>query len=176
MILSVVFFIFFVNENTLLKRIAVLIFIIAVVTDWYDGWHARKYKSVTRTGKFIDPLADKILTSSAFLAFYFLNIIPLWMIIIIILRDILITILRSYDEIKGIEFQTSYIAKVKTFIQMLYIFIILILIILPYYDVFNINELFINKILFSEYNYYVMLFITFITLYTGVSYLWERKS
>jgi Phosphatidylglycerophosphate synthase len=115
------------SSDIVLKRISVLIFFIAVITDWYDGWYARKYKSITKTGIFLDPLADKILTSTAFIFFYLKNIFPLWMLITIITRDVVITLLRSYDEYYGVTLKTSFNAKVKTFVQMTYIFLILII-------------------------------------------------
>jgi CDP-diacylglycerol---glycerol-3-phosphate 3-phosphatidyltransferase len=175
-ILSPVFVYLFLTGDIFLQRISLIIFFIAVLTDWYDGWYARKYKSITKTGIFLDPLADKILTTSAFILFYIIGILPHWMLVIIAVRDIVITLLRSFDEYRGFTIKTSYIAKLKTFLQMSYIFFILILFILP---TFNISDNFksgISEFLFnSKINYLLMFLVTMITLYTGITYFIEKR-
>jgi len=65
-ILTPIFFFLFISDNPLLKQIALIIYFIAAITDWYDGWLARKFNYITNWGKFMDPLADKFLTSAAF--------------------------------------------------------------------------------------------------------------
>jgi len=175
-LLSPVFLFFFMKDDPFSKRLSLLIFFIAVLTDWYDGWHARKYKSVTNFGIFIDPLADKVLTSFAFYLFYVLGFMPLWMLIIIVLRDIIVTIIRSYDEYKGLIMKTSFIAKTKTFIQMTYLFLILSLLILLTYPVGETNAAAINDFIFkSNLNYYLLLLVTGLTLYTGIDYLVKKQ-
>jgi CDP-diacylglycerol--glycerol-3-phosphate 3-phosphatidyltransferase len=145
------------------------------LTDWYDGWHARKYGLITRWGVFLDPFADKVLTSFAFILFYIDGIMPLWMVIIIVMRDIFITLLRSFHEAKGFTMKTSWIAKAKTVCQMIYIFAVLAILL---YDALGIDAEQSGKFisfLFSDTNYYIMIFITGITLYTGVAYLFEKR-
>ncbi|MDP6628904.1 MAG: CDP-alcohol phosphatidyltransferase family protein, partial [Candidatus Marinimicrobia bacterium] len=66
---------------------ALVIFIVASITDAYDGYYARKNNMVTDTGRFLDPLADKILVSSAFISFAIMNLIDFWMVGLIIFRD-----------------------------------------------------------------------------------------
>lgn len=175
-ILSPVFLFLFLTGDVILQRISLVIFFIAVLTDWYDGWYARKYKSITKTGIFLDPLADKILTTFAFILFYLKGMLPYWMLLIIALRDIVITILRSYDEYRGLTIKTSKIAKIKTFLQMSYIFFILALFIIPTFDNNGDFKENINNFLFnSSINYILMLVITIITLYTGISYFMEKR-
>jgi CDP-diacylglycerol---glycerol-3-phosphate 3-phosphatidyltransferase len=175
-ILSPVFLFLFLTEDIVLQRISLVIFFIAVLTDWYDGWYARKYKSITKTGIFLDPLADKILTTFAFILFYIKGMLPHWMLVIIALRDIVITILRSYDEYRGLTIKTSKIAKTKTFLQMSYIFFILALFILPTYNTNAKLKIIINDFLYnSVINYILMLVITLVTLYTGISYFIEKR-
>lgn len=175
-ILSPVFLYLFLTGDILLQRVSVVVFFIAVLTDWYDGWYARKYKSVTKTGIFLDPLADKILTTFAFILFFIKRMLPYWMLVIIAVRDIVITILRSYDEYKGRTIKTSKIAKTKTFLQMTYIFFILALFTVPTFDISDSLKISINDFLFnSPTNYVFMLVITLITLYTGVSYFIEKR-
>ncbi len=174
-ILAPVFLFMYLSDSVLLKQLSLLVFFIAVLTDWYDGWHARKFKSVTKMGVFLDPLADKVLTSFAFLLFHIEGIMPLWMMLVIVGRDIIMTLLRSYHEFKGNTMKTSYIAKVKTFIQMTYIFLILFLMITITFNVDGSLKTSISSFLFSEVNYYLMLLVTLITFYTGVSYFFEKK-
>jgi CDP-diacylglycerol--glycerol-3-phosphate 3-phosphatidyltransferase len=175
-ILSPVFLMFFLKDDPFSKRLSLVIFFFAVLTDWYDGWHARKYKSVTNFGIFIDPLADKVLTSFAFYLFYILGFMPLWMLVIIVIRDIFVTIIRSYDEYKGLIMKTSYIAKTKTFFQMTYLFLILSLLILVTYPIGDANITAINDFIFnSQINYYLLLLVTGLTLYTGIDYLLKKQ-
>lgn len=175
-ILAPVFLFLFLSENPLYKKISLVVFFIAVLTDWYDGWHARRYGQVSKVGIFLDPLADKFLTSIAFIGFYILGIMPLWMVLIIVVRDIVITILRSYQEANGKTMKTSYIAKTKTFIQMTYIFLIVILVCSLSFDINGILKSSINDFLYSGLNYIFMLSVTLITLYTGVSYFFEKNT
>lgn len=175
-ILAPVFLYLFLSENPLYKKISLVVFFIAVLTDWYDGWHARRYGQVSKVGIFLDPLADKFLTSIAFIGFYILGIMPLWMVLIIVVRDIVITILRSYQEANGKTMKTSYIAKTKTFIQMTYIFLIVILVCSLSFDINGILKSSINDFLYSGLNYIFMLSVTLITLYTGVSYFFEKNT
>lgn len=174
--LAPVFLYLFLSENVFYKKLSLLIFFIAVSTDWYDGWHARKYGLVSKVGIFLDPLADKVLTSFAFIGFYLLGIMPLWMVFVIVVRDLIITLLRSYEEIKGRTMKTSYIAKTKTFVQMSYIFLIVILVCLLSFEIESSLKNTISDFLNSEINYFIMLFVTLITLYTGISYFFERKN
>jgi CDP-diacylglycerol--glycerol-3-phosphate 3-phosphatidyltransferase len=175
-ILAPVFLYFFLSENPLYKKISLVIFFIAVLTDWYDGLHARRYGQVSKAGIFLDPLADKILTSIAFIGFYILGIMPLWMVLIIVVRDIVITLLRSYQEVNGKTMKTSYIAKTKTFIQMTYIFLIVILVCSLSFDIDGSLKNSINDFLYSKLNYIFMLTVTLITLYTGLSYFFEKNT
>ncbi len=175
MLLAPLFFFLFLSPDERFKKLSILIYFVATLTDWYDGWHARKFGSVTRAGIFLDPLADKVLTSAAFLGFYFVGIMPLWMILIIVFRDIVITLLRSINEAKGITIKTSYIAKTKTFIQMTFIFLILILYISRFFDISNNLKDQIIAFLNSDINYWLMLIVTMITLYSGIDYFLAKK-
>lgn len=108
---------------------ALFVFAIAALTDWFDGILARRYGEVTPHGAFLDPLADKVLTTSAFVALYMYDVVPLWMLIILIVRDFSTTALRSIVGDRGQTVTTSYPAKVKTFLQMTFIIIVLVLLI-----------------------------------------------
>ncbi len=170
LILSPVFLFLFISESDSSRQAALAIFVLAIFTDWYDGMHARKYGQISKAGIFLDPLADKFLTSAAFLAFYLMGIMPLWMVVIIVVRDIVMTLLRSYEEMKGRTLKTSFAAKTKTFIQMAYIFgIVLLVSIKSFFPDRNI-AIAIDNFFHSTANYILALTVTLITLLTGMSY------
>jgi len=125
-LLSPVFMVFLLIDNVYSRYFATLIFLIAALTDLYDGYIARKYGVVTGFGKFMDPLADKILVSTAFISFVALGYVKAWMILVIIVREFLITGLRSLAAYKGMVIMPTILAQVKTFSQMLVIMIILV--------------------------------------------------
>ena len=144
---------------------ALFIFLIAAITDAYDGKIARKHNIVTKFGIFFDPLADKFLVLSAFYAFMFFPVlsttIKLWMIILISFRDILVTMLRTIMQYKGLTMITSKLGKLKTILQLATIQLILISLILQSYS-----------IVIPVYNtlYILMVITTITTFYTGVHY------
>ncbi|RJP61859.1 MAG: CDP-diacylglycerol--glycerol-3-phosphate 3-phosphatidyltransferase [Ignavibacteriales bacterium] len=175
-ILTPVFLVLFLADEPILKQISLVVFIIAAITDWYDGWLARKFNYITNWGKFLDPLADKILTSTAFLAFAFQGVLEMWMVIAIIVRDFLITGLRMYSDYKGGSMSTSLSAKWKTFIQMAFIYYLLLIYTLQTIKPLSNNYKYIFDILTNQtFIYYAMLVVTVITLYTGVSYLYSNR-
>ena len=174
-VLAPVFLYLFLSENQLYKKLSLIVFFIAVTTDWYDGWHARRYGQVSKAGIFLDPLADKILTSIAFIGFYKLGLMPLWMVVMIVIRDITITLLRSVQEAKGKTLRTSFIAKTKTFIQMTYIFLIVILVCVLSFDIPEGLKNQISEFLYSDINFYLILSVTLLTIYTGISYFFEKE-
>ena len=155
------------------KLLALIFFVIAAITDAYDGKIARKHNIVTKFGIFFDPLADKILVLSAFYAFMFISdldtTIKLWMIILISFRDILVTLLRTIMQYKGITMITSKLGKIKTAFQLITIHLILIFLIFKSYSVAIPSDLFYNESL-----YFLMVITTIITFYTGVHYFYHN--
>ncbi|MFR8118108.1 MAG: CDP-diacylglycerol--glycerol-3-phosphate 3-phosphatidyltransferase [Lachnospira sp.] len=103
------------------KIIAAVIFIAASLTDMLDGKIARKYNLVTNFGKFMDPLADKLLVCSALIALVDLNKIAAWVVIIIIAREFIISGFRLVASDNGVVIAASYWGKFKTTFQMLMI-------------------------------------------------------
>ncbi len=97
--------------------IAALIFITASITDWLDGYMARKYKTVSSFGKFLDPLADKLLVMSAMIMLIPLERIPAWMVVVILGREMAITGLRGIASEQGIVIAASGLGKYKTGFQ-----------------------------------------------------------
>ena len=176
MILTPVFLVLFLSPEPLLKQISLAVFFIAALTDWYDGWLARKFNYITTWGKFWDPLADKILTSSAFIGFAILNIIEVWMVIIILARDFIITGLRAYADYKNVPFPTSYYAKWKTFIQMFFLYYLLIVYIgMHSNQIYEGNENIFSILMNEHFIYYAMLAITIITLHSGITYFIQNR-
>ena len=155
------------------KLLALIFFVIATITDAYDGKIARKHNIVTKFGIFFDPLADKFLILSAFYAFMFISdldtTIKLWMIILISFRDILVTLLRTIMQYKGITMITSKLGKIKTALQLITIHLILIFLIFKSYSVAIPSDLFYNESL-----YFLMVITTIITFYTGVHYFYHN--
>ncbi|MAT58345.1 MAG: CDP-diacylglycerol--glycerol-3-phosphate 3-phosphatidyltransferase [Ignavibacteriae bacterium] len=175
-ILTPIFLYFFLSDDPVMIQISSVIFVIAAITDWYDGWLARKFNYITDWGKFLDPLADKILTLTAFYGFVVIDVIPFWMVIIIIIRDMGITLLRIYAEIKKKSFATSRSAQWKTFIQMFFLYYLLIIYTLRTIEsVYNWNPWLFDLLFNQEIIYYIMLVITIFTLYTGIQYLVKNR-
>ena len=100
------------------KWIALAIFIVASLTDFLDGHIARKYNLVTNFGKFMDPLADKLLVCSAMICMVELSRIPAWVVIIIIAREFIISGFRLVASDNGVVIAASYWGKFKTTFQM----------------------------------------------------------
>ncbi len=125
-ILSPIFMVFFLVDTLYTRYIALLIFMIASLTDLYDGYLARKTGVITSFGKFMDPLADKILTSTALICFASLGYIYTWMVLVIIGRDFMVTGLRCIAAYRGLLILPTQVAKWKTASQMVVIVIILL--------------------------------------------------
>ncbi len=175
-ILTPIFLYLFLSKEPLLIQISLGVFFIAALTDWYDGWLARKFNYITDWGKFWDPLADKILTSTAFLGFVFVGLLELWMVILIIFRDLIVTLLRIYAESKGYNFVTSYYAKWKTVFQMVFLYYLLLLYGgLNTKEVYTGNENLFNHLSNKDLIYLIMLVITLITVHSGLTYLLKNK-
>ncbi len=153
---------------------ALIIFIIASVTDAFDGYYARKYNHVTRHGKFLDPLADKILVSSAFISFAILKLIPFWMVSLIIFRDLFVTGLRMTLESQGLTMITSKIAKAKTTTQISVIIFILLFLVVQIFS-YDWIRFVIQFIIEQRIIYYITLLATILTLWTGISYLYKNR-
>ena len=158
------------------KILSLTIFIIASITDRYDGILARKFGIVSKWGTFLDPLADKLLVSSALFAFYYLGYIRLWMVIIIVVRDFLVTFLRLYAIHKHKPIVTRYLAKVKTTVQIVVIFIIFVFLLLD--NFFESQGMDVTVTSFLESIYFLdilMLIVTFLTAYSGIQYFIENR-
>ncbi|MGH7496221.1 MAG: CDP-diacylglycerol--glycerol-3-phosphate 3-phosphatidyltransferase [bacterium] len=162
--------------ETLAFRIAALVvFLFAALTDWYDGRLARKLNYVSKLGNFLDPLADKILVLSTFFALACNGVIDMWMVVAITIRDAIITLLRVYADWKRQPVVTSVSAKWKTASQMAALYLILLYLILraalpnpsgPGWGTWSDWDTGLHV---------MMQAVTWITLATAVQYLFENR-
>lgn len=113
------------------------IFMIASITDWFDGYLARKNQMVTNFGKFMDPLADKLLVCSALICLVELDMLEAWIVIIIIAREFIISGFRLIAVENGIVIAANYWGKFKTVSQM----IMILLLILDFGGIFDVLEI-----------------------------------
>jgi CDP-diacylglycerol--glycerol-3-phosphate 3-phosphatidyltransferase len=97
---------------------AAVVFSLAATTDWLDGWLARKWQVVTVLGKFLDPLADKLIVMAALIMLIPLGRVPAWAVFVILAREMVVTGLRSIASSEGIVIAASNLGKYKTIFQM----------------------------------------------------------
>ena len=152
-------------DNTL---IATILFFVASFTDWYDGYIARRFNLITRWGQFMDPLADKILISTALVCFAAKDLVFWWIIIVIVMRDAIITFLRSFALSIGKPIITSVFAKWKTFLQMFATFAILVYINFPKLPSIRLSDAENPWLLWTTI---LFLIIVLLTLISGIQYL-----
>ncbi len=142
------------------KWIALGIFIVASLSDMVDGKLARKYNLVTDFGKFMDPLADKLLTCSAMIAMISLNLIPSWVVIVIIAREFTISGFRLIASDNGKVIAANMWGKVKTTVQMIMIIYLIVKV------AANWDSLFFNVV--AQVLIYAALALTVISLMTYI--------
>ena len=142
------------------RWICLAIFVAASVTDWFDGHLARKYNLITNFGKFMDPLADKLLVCSAMICMIPLGKLQAWFVIVIIAREFIISGFRLVASDNGIVIAASYWGKFKTVSQM----IMIILLILHFDGIFVILE---------QIFIWLSLALTIISL---ITYIWQNRT
>ncbi|MBI5873742.1 MAG: CDP-diacylglycerol--glycerol-3-phosphate 3-phosphatidyltransferase [Candidatus Omnitrophica bacterium] len=166
---------FLFQPGLLAKSIAFLLFVLACVTDFLDGWFARNRGQITDFGKIMDPVADKILVLGVFLSFVQLQLIPAWMVIVIIIREFLITGFRLFVARRGAVLAAENAGKHKTVSQMATIFFILIFIILResavYFSFWSLE---------FQYGFQAMVLIlmsiaVILTVTSGFSFFWHNR-
>jgi CDP-diacylglycerol--glycerol-3-phosphate 3-phosphatidyltransferase len=173
--LTFIFMAFLFCHGLWMKVTSMLIFLFAALSDFFDGKIAQKKNMVTDFGKLMDPIADKILVLAAFAAFVQMQLIEAWMFVIIIAREILITSLRLFALNKGKVLSATRSGKHKTLSQMVVIFFILGFIVLKEVMLrfFTWNPAW--EKLFRQAIFMLMLLTVALTLYSGLSYLWENR-
>ena len=140
--------------------ISFLIFIIASLTDAFDGYYARKHNLVSKLGAFLDPLADKIMVVSVFLCFLYMynDIVNIYILFMIIFRDVFVTLIRMFMQYKGQTMITSGFSKIKTTVQIVAINLMFICVVFNKVDIY------------SNYLYVLMMFTGILTFSTGLHY------
>ena len=163
-VLVPIFLVILLTEMENKEILAFLVFLIASVTDAFDGYFARKYNQITDLGKFLDPLADKLLIAGALLALVYLGIVATWIAAIIIFREIFITGFRFYFLVKESMFSASWLAKKKTLVQVIAISVLILYPKLPYPD------------LLLELGTAILYAALLLTVYSGIEYIVKFSS
>ena len=150
-------------EGTAFQISALVVFILASLTDYFDGKLARKYNMVTTFGKFADPLADKMLTSAAFLVFTCMDLISPWVLMIVLFREFAVSGVRFLAAGTGTVIAASFWGKLKTVSQMIAIILTFVIIIL---EPGNAGLIIINVSIWIS---------TVLTLLSGADYIFKSK-
>jgi len=159
--------------------VAVVLFFVAAYTDFIDGWLARRWKVQSNWGSFYDPLADKILTLLIMYYIVHIALMPMWMYVILTIRDIVITILRWKMKENEKPLQTSMSAKIKTFYQMIIVSLVLVIIALR--AMFSNTPLWLSveTIPINSILTFLLGTVTIYSVWTGIEYIgkgivWKR--
>jgi CDP-diacylglycerol--glycerol-3-phosphate 3-phosphatidyltransferase len=177
----VLFLLILLYEDPVSRILAFIIFLGAALTDLYDGYLARKYGDVTNFGKVIDPLADKFLLSAAFIAFYLKSDdvtreISLWVLLVILGREIIIMIFRYYSLQRGMVISTSRLAKAKTLTQNFFIGSVLVRLVHrslgEQYPLFHFSGF---DGFHQDLNTFSLWVVLFLTVSSGLFYVWRNR-
>ncbi len=160
------------------KTLALAIFVVASITDWFDGMLARKYHQETNFGALLDPVADKVLTTAAFICFIVQSnnsgnaLVDAWMVLVVVARDYLVTGLRLVASDKGVILKAEKLGKHKTFSQMVtIIFTLLGLALRDDWHVFNANM----DLRFCQIVFGLMIVTVALTLWSGTAFVWKNR-
>lgn len=158
--------------------IATIIFILASITDKLDGYIARSRNQITNFGKFMDPLADKLLVTTALIVLVGLGTIPSWTVVIIIAREFAVSGLRSIAAAEGKVIAASWWGKIKTVIQMIAIILLLLQVSVEesvyFMNLVNNNNI-INFII-NSFPIFVLYVAVIITVISGYDYFNKNKN
>lgn len=149
---------------------SLVIFVSASVTDMLDGMIARKYNQITDIGKLLDPLADKMLIISAFICLVYLNVINVVAVIIVIMREFLITALRAFAKEKQVIIAAGMLGKIKTVSQIIYIVFILI------YQELVFTNLIKNTQMYSVIDFVLLWLMVLFTVISAIHYIYANIS
>ncbi|MDZ7271741.1 MAG: CDP-diacylglycerol--glycerol-3-phosphate 3-phosphatidyltransferase [candidate division KSB1 bacterium] len=175
--LTPVFVVLVMGEDLLSVYAGCLIFVVASLTDLYDGYVARRFGAVSTWGKFLDPLADKILITAALICLAIQGYVAVWMVVVIAVRDAVITGLRSYAMWKRQPVVTMGLARMKTAAQALAVYVVMGYMLAE--RTFG-GKPWASRPLESIHRWglvdKLMFFVTCLTVITGVLYLIDNRS
>jgi len=169
------------DERMLFSYLAFAIFVIASISDFLDGYIARKYKVESNFGRVMDPLADKILVFAALICFVWLRIVPAWMVIIIVSREFLISGIRIIAAKRGDIIGASNWGKAKTITEITAILVILLLIAahntFVHYGIKppEIMGFSVDSVMLKIVPYWLMFLATVFALISGLEYFFKNK-
>ncbi|MDF1579910.1 MAG: CDP-diacylglycerol--glycerol-3-phosphate 3-phosphatidyltransferase [Desulfuromonadales bacterium] len=147
---------------------AAAVFSLAAITDWLDGWLARKWQVVSVLGKFLDPLADKLIVMAAFIMMIPLGRVPAWAVFLILARDIIVSGLRSIASSEGVVIDASDLGKYKTIFQM--VAVIGLMLHYDYYWLFGLRWEIFHVSMHNVGSFFF--YLSFVmTLWSGIDYL-----
>lgn len=164
-ILVPVFMAFLMADSSMFQLVAMIVFIAASVTDWLDGYLARKNNQITSFGKFMDPLADKMLTTAAFLGLMHYGYVSAWALVIILAREFMVSGIRMAAAERGVVIAASMWGKFKTVAQMVTIIASILLISIPLMPV-GVTHVVISVMVWVS---------TGLTLISGIDYLVKNR-
>lgn len=148
--------------------VAALIFLVASVTDFLDGNIARKNNLVTTFGKLCDPVADKMLTTAALLAFMHLDLCNIWIVMIVLTREFLVTSFRLVASAQGVVIPAGILGKIKTVSQM--VFSIVIMLMVHFWQIFGMEYSTLSLV-----SNILMGISAFLTVISGIKYMIDGK-
>ncbi|MGZ4984322.1 MAG: CDP-diacylglycerol--glycerol-3-phosphate 3-phosphatidyltransferase [Chthoniobacterales bacterium] len=171
-----ILFVFALNSKWQFGRtLALVLFIVAGITDFFDGEIARRYRFVTNFGKLMDPLVDKILMAAAFISLVPLKAIPAWVATIVVARDFLITGLRLLASAEGRVLPAEKLGKHKTSWQIVTVLFFLFL--LSVHELHYVQDDTIWWIrAWKEGGRVLVLIMVGLTLYSGLGYAWRHRA
>lgn len=174
-LLAPLFFYLYIQDAVVWAALGMLVFILAAVTDYLDGYLARRFDVSSSLGVFLDPLADKILTFTGFICLAFIDPeqFPWWIIGIIVFRDIFVTGLRMWADYRGVSMKTLFSAKLKTFAQM--VFLYMVLLVGVFYQAGGYPGEWSRTLLDSGMFGWLFVLVMIITVYTAVEYIWINR-
>ena len=163
LMLAIVFFVLLSHRYF---NVALIIFFVAVITDWLDGYLARKWDLLTDLGRIVDPFVDKVIICGAFIIFIHIakDVIAPWMVIVIVAREFFVSSIRGFSESKGVKFASNMWGKTKMFIQSWTICALIL-----YYAYFE-------NVVWAEYMVCAFMWITVtVTIGSGITYVLSAK-
>jgi CDP-diacylglycerol--glycerol-3-phosphate 3-phosphatidyltransferase len=188
-VVTPIFFVLLLSGSFVGQLVALVLFVAAAISDYWDGKIARDYGVGSRFGQFLDPLADKILVLGAFVAFLFLppdaqgRVVMewwwWWAVGLIALRDVAVTLLRAWAERSGFSIQTRYAAKVKTAVQLTFLIAVQVFLVgskLTRYDgwLAEVGRV-AGAVLYSPATSILLIITALLTLWTGALYFIRRQ-